>query len=84
MNKEIRKEMVQIYPKITPLHELVSTLHLMKKKERVDLPDWPRWEKSGSTSAISAQRLAGTYLKASHFLFNQPSWMRSFAKSHRM
>jgi hypothetical protein len=78
MNKEVRKEMIQIYPEITPLHELVSTLHLMKKRKE-PLPIGPDARSRAALLPFRA-KTSRNLPKSSHFLFSQPSWMRSFAK----
>jgi DNA polymerase family A len=78
-NKETRKEMIGIYPELTPWHELMSTLHLMNKKKE-PLPIGPDGRSRCSLGAFRA-KTSRNLPKSKQFLFNQPSWTRSFARA---
>src|SRR5262249_25115879 len=76
LEKTVRKEKASLYPEFAPLHELISTLSLMRR-ESISVGSDGR----SRTSLFAFRSKTSRNLPSSaKFIFGAPSWMRSFAK----
>jgi hypothetical protein len=75
-DKKTFKEKILTYPELAPLHELKSTLSLMKHESIAVGSDGRNRTALHAFRSKSSRNQPGS----SKFIFGAPSWMRSFAK----
>jgi DNA polymerase I len=75
-DKDTFKEKILAYPEIAPLHELKSTLALMRRESITVGSDG----RNRTSLHAFRSKTSRNQPSASKFIFSAPSWMRSFVK----